>query len=68
MAPATVRAALEALWLAAIELAEAGNDRLVSGHRRRSARQSRDIGDIASDLSGLMQAAAILARYARARQ
>lgn len=68
MAPTTARAALEPLWLAVIELAEACNDRIVAGHRRRALRQAREIANLSSELAGLTHAAAILARHADTRR
>ena len=68
MAPATARAALEALWLAMVELTEASNDCAVASHRRRSLKQARELLRAADDLSALAHAAAVLARLAEARR
>jgi hypothetical protein len=66
MAPATAQAALEALWLAMVELAEISNDRVVASHQRPSLKHARELVRACDDLAALAHAAAVLARHAGA--
>lgn len=62
IAPETARAATEVLWQAMVELAEAGNDRVVQTQASGDASDAAAIATIAADLATLTHAAAILAR------
>lgn len=56
------RPVLEAIWQVMVELAEAGNDEVVSTQVVASKYAATNIAGIASDLAVLAQAAAVLAR------
>ncbi|MDX2276663.1 MAG: hypothetical protein NW206_14525 [Hyphomonadaceae bacterium] len=55
-------AALTRVWETMVVLAEAGNDMVVDEHRLTPARGTRQIAEIASDLSVLSRAAEVLAK------
>lgn len=64
MSPRVANPLLAALWLALVELAEAGNDRVIAGQAKANAKDAERIGVIATEIAVLASAAAIAARYA----
>ncbi len=58
----TARAALDALCAHMAEVAEAGNDAILSGQAHPDADKSARIAGLAADLASIAQAAATLTR------
>lgn len=63
MPPRVANPLVAALWVALVELAEAGNDLVVASQAKANAKDAERVGVIATEIAMLASAAAIAARY-----